>query len=310
MTVAQSSSQNATAPVPVRLMSSREIAEMALQKIGAYTANDTGADTAEVERTLQWMEVSIAHISGVNRLQWLIPTTAEFDLEDDIAAFDLEDVMGSEFPPLGIAYPIRAYVGTFTGLVRGAWVTATSYALEDRVTVSDVDYLCATAHTSGTFATDLAAGYWIAQQAVSFHEVPIVRRGQYESHPDKLTSGVPEEIYIDRLNDNKSLFVYPVQDSSVNVRVRLTVQTYPRSVRGQSAEDTSGDTAHGFDVTWQKWLILETAAAIGNGPVRRLDAQTLKGIKDEAAIALVELNGAQNREKITHKLRRTRRYGG
>lgn len=51
------------------------------------------------------------------------------------------------------------------GVDRGSWAGATSYAVDDVVTVADsngtaVPYVCNTAHTSGTFATDLAAGKW------------------------------------------------------------------------------------------------------------------------------------------------------
>lgn len=45
---------------------------------------------------------------------------------------------------------------------RGDWVTATSFALKDFVTESSVLYVCIVPHTSGTFATDLTAGYWMA----------------------------------------------------------------------------------------------------------------------------------------------------
>jgi len=259
--------QGDTAPLPVRRLTSRQIAEKVLEKIGAFTINDSGADPVATERVLEWMEIEIGHLSGVHRLQWLIPTTVEFDLEDGIAEYVLADVLGDQYPALGIAYPIAAYVGTVTD-------------------PDDED------------------------EVVNFREVPIVRRLTYEQHSQRQASGVPDEIYIDRLNENKNLFVYPVQNESVNVRVRLLLQTYPRSVMGQGAEDTAGDVAHGFPVEWQKWLIMAGAAAVGNGPVRRLDANTLKGIQVEAGQALVELMGAQNREKITHKLRRTRRYGG
>lgn len=44
---------------------------------------------------------------------------------------------------------------------RGAWLTATAYAVKDTVTNSDAAYVCLVAHTSGTFATDLAAGKWM-----------------------------------------------------------------------------------------------------------------------------------------------------
>ena len=45
---------------------------------------------------------------------------------------------------------------------RGAWVTATSYAVCDLVRESEVLYFALSAHTSGTFATDLAAGKWMS----------------------------------------------------------------------------------------------------------------------------------------------------
>lgn len=43
---------------------------------------------------------------------------------------------------------------------RGAWVTATVYAPKDFVTNAGNNYVCNTPNTSGTFATDLAAGKW------------------------------------------------------------------------------------------------------------------------------------------------------
>lgn len=41
-----------------------------------------------------------------------------------------------------------------------AWLTATSYSVNDVVSESSRTYYCLEAHTSGTFATDLAAGKW------------------------------------------------------------------------------------------------------------------------------------------------------
>lgn len=42
------------------------------------------------------------------------------------------------------------------------WVTGTAYPYGQLVTNSGTTYVCATAHTSGTFATDLTAGKWTA----------------------------------------------------------------------------------------------------------------------------------------------------
>lgn len=44
--------------------------------------------------------------------------------------------------------------------IRGAWLTATAYAVRDFVTQGTGTYVCMVAHTSGTFAADLAAGRW------------------------------------------------------------------------------------------------------------------------------------------------------
>lgn len=71
----------------------------------------------------------------------------------------------------------QSYQNTFItlqslGADRGAWLTATAYVLNDIVTVNDlagkaIAYVCDVAHTSGTFATDLAAGKWQLWCAVS-----------------------------------------------------------------------------------------------------------------------------------------------
>lgn len=42
-----------------------------------------------------------------------------------------------------------------------AWVTLTVYAIGDLVTQAGSYYRCLVAHTAGTFATDLVAGYWV-----------------------------------------------------------------------------------------------------------------------------------------------------
>lgn len=52
---------------------------------------------------------------------------------------------------------------------RGNWVTATAYAVNDLAVQSSNVYLCLVAHTSGTFATDLAANKWalLTRQGIS-----------------------------------------------------------------------------------------------------------------------------------------------
>lgn len=52
-----------------------------------------------------------------------------------------------------------------------AWLTLTGYVVGNYVTQSGTIYYCLIAHTSGTFATDLAAGKWVAQTAL---EIPTI----------------------------------------------------------------------------------------------------------------------------------------
>ncbi len=50
-----------------------------------------------------------------------------------------------------------------------AWVTSTGYVVGNYITSGSVKYYCKVAHTSGTFATDLSAGKWVAQD---IYEIP------------------------------------------------------------------------------------------------------------------------------------------
>lgn len=52
-----------------------------------------------------------------------------------------------------------------------AWLTGTAYVVGDLRTESSVTYYCLVAHTSGTFATDLAAAKWYAQED-TIYEIP------------------------------------------------------------------------------------------------------------------------------------------
>lgn len=53
-----------------------------------------------------------------------------------------------------------------------AWATATAYVVGDLRSNGGTKYYCTEAHTSGTFATDLAAGKWYALPASGEYEIP------------------------------------------------------------------------------------------------------------------------------------------
>jgi hypothetical protein len=56
----------------------------------------------------------------------------------------------------------KQLLGTTGWEPRGAWLTGTAYALKDVVSQGGIGYVCIVAHTSGVFATDLAAAKWLA----------------------------------------------------------------------------------------------------------------------------------------------------
>jgi len=61
--------------------------------------------------------------------------------------------------------------------VRGTWVTATAYVIGDVVSDGGVTYLCVVAHTSGTFATDLAALKWSGASTAAAAEISFTPAG-------------------------------------------------------------------------------------------------------------------------------------
>lgn len=69
-------------------------------------------------------------------------------------------LLDSLVEPYNLSASTKAYVLATKWTARGLWATATDYAVNDMVDVSGASYICATAHTSGVFATDYDAGKW------------------------------------------------------------------------------------------------------------------------------------------------------
>ncbi len=63
--------------------------------------------------------------------------------------------------PQTLSTSTLALLSATTGTVRGQWLTATAYVAKDVVYQAGGTYICNTPHTSGTFATDLAALKWV-----------------------------------------------------------------------------------------------------------------------------------------------------
>jgi hypothetical protein len=78
--------------------------------------------------------------------------------------------VSEDLPTVWVSWTPRVYKFDTT-----AWVTATAYAVGDVRTVSSNEcYRCISAHTSGTFATDLAASKWVLMPVLEvLHEFTI-----------------------------------------------------------------------------------------------------------------------------------------
>jgi hypothetical protein len=266
MAIVVEANESADGQAPSKLFSAREVAELVLRKIGAFTPNDDGADSNDLDIVLSFMELEVAELAGTERCQWLVPATISLTLEVDTDEYnDLPDALGASLPSTKIAYVIAAYLVDANG-----------------------------AET----------------------EIDVIRRRAYESIVAKDTEGDPDRVYIDRLNDDPRLFVYPVpgasadDSTSTGLTLKLLVQTYAPTMIGAESQQTAGDLRHGLDRSWQKWLVNQTAAAVGDGPVRQLDGSKLKRLEVAANGSKASLLAYQNREKHSQHLRRTRRWGG
>jgi hypothetical protein len=104
--------------------------------------------------------------------------TADVDAELDSVGVSLNQTIGNLailqrddgvlrdgiVPTSALSSATLKLISSFGGVIRGAWATTTAYALKDVVTQAGNTYIAALAHTSGTFATDLAAVRWVLIQ--------------------------------------------------------------------------------------------------------------------------------------------------
>jgi len=87
------------------------------------------------------------------------PDGENFDVSNDIEILDITETGTGQVNSCLIrlnANQGRYLAGGFT-----AWLTSTAYVIGDKRVESAKNYTCVINHTSGTFATDLAAGKWI-----------------------------------------------------------------------------------------------------------------------------------------------------
>lgn len=77
------------------------------------------------------------------------------------------------------------YIPTEAVTAGSAWATGTAYVVGNYVMYHDANYKCVTAHTSGTWATDVTAGYWdLADNALDIQVclVPRLETNEFETN--------------------------------------------------------------------------------------------------------------------------------
>jgi hypothetical protein len=84
--------------------SARQIAELALRRIRAYSINDTGADPVELQVALEYLDMIISYVTETKRINWLIPDTIEVDLTADQASYVLSTLLGTSNPTEGVVF--------------------------------------------------------------------------------------------------------------------------------------------------------------------------------------------------------------
>ena len=182
--------------------------------------------------------------------------------------------------------------------------TTLSIALSANTASYDLSTALGTANPTDGVLFPIEA--WIRDSNGLDTPIDIIRRRDFEDIEDKDKAGVTDRIYIDRLNEDQNIFIYPVVDET-GYSIRLLCQTYAANLGGTGLTAT-GNIAHGFSAEWQKWMVLQNAADIGSGPVRRLPISETDRIRAEAGTSLTKLMAHSNREKVSQP-RRTRAHG-
>jgi hypothetical protein len=121
----------------------------------------------------------------------------------------------------------------------------------------------------------------------------IVSRSEYEEIADKDSSGTPDRVYINRL-DQPKMSVYPVlaTASTPGYTIQLVVQAFSKDL----TVSRGAQVTHEMRTAWQLWMVLALAIRLGSGPVRKLPKSEIDDLKAEATEMLKDLLLNENRE--------------
>jgi len=115
-------------------------------------------------------------------------------------------------------------------------------------------------------------------------EVPltIITKRSYDEIGNKAAAGAPERVCITR-GPSPKLFVWPVP-AITTLKLVLSIQTYAANF-----SQDKGKVAHGWPEAFQRWMGLELACDLADGPILQADAGKLDRLEKKSAKAWARL---------------------
>ena len=127
----------------------------------------------------------------------------------------------------------------------------------------------------------------------AIQEISLRSRSEWEELDDRQRAGQPEFAYIDRMR-SPTLRLSPVPDAARSYRLRVVFQSYSPDFTAL-AWNNRADTD--IRQSYNLYIVTALAAQIGNGPVRKLPADEVRDMKQEAGSLLTDLEAYEDHEQ-------------
>lgn len=111
------------------------------------------------------------------------------------------------------------------------------------------------------------------------------RRWEWEARDAAVVTGRPQAVYIDRDPEAPVMRVWPAPTAPIDWHLEMVFQRVtPDFTAGASSERIVR-----IREAWNLYLVTALAAQLGNGPVRKLPADEVRDMKQEAADLLMDI---------------------
>lgn len=125
----------------------------------------------------------------------------------------------------------------------------------------------------------VTAAYLSSTDGANQVPMEMLTRRQYEEASGSGSTGQQDALYIDRQTENEQVFLLTAPSSSPG-SINFVLQKLAKDLVNNPTNP--GNLDHGFHQAWQLWLTMETAAYIGDGPVRKLPKQEIDDLLSKA----------------------------